>query len=365
MKVLINASNLHAGGGVQVASSFINQLPCVERKEMQLSLVCSSAVLRNITKESIDLFSRVDEVNVSGFSRLSRKDKSLFSGYDVCFSIFGPVYFNVPVKKHICGFAQPWIAYSKNDVYPKLSLYSHILTKTKYLVQKLFFKGYDELIVEHNSVRKALINNGFKNKITVVNNSYSSVFDSPHLWLDVPDVKSMLGRRFVLGFIGRPYLHKNILILKEVNRILRSKYNMHVDFLFTLTNKEMVQCGFETIDNFHTVGEIDVVQCPDFYRKIDALIFPTLLECFSVSPLEAMKMQVPVIASNRSFIREIYDEACLYIDPLNANDIAEKIVLLISNKLLIKDLVEKGNRHLVKSPSALDRTLNYLSIIND
>ncbi|ARR45712.1 hypothetical protein CAY59_15945 [Vibrio campbellii] len=365
MKVLINASNLHAGGGVQVASSFINQLPSIKLRDMKISLICSSAVYRNLTRDSLAVFERIDNVNVYGFSRLSQEDRVLFSGYDVCFSVFGPVYFDIPVEKHVCGFAQPWIAYPKNDVYPTLNLYSWLLTKAKYFIQKQFFKKYDELIVEHDSVRNSLINNGFKNKIRVVCNSYSSVFDNPQLWLDIPSFNRLHEKRFVLGFIGRPYLHKNISILKQVDTILKDKYQVNVDFLFTLTNEEMNNCEFDTIDNFHTVGEIDVVQCPDFYKKIDALIFPTLLECFSVSPLEAMKMQVPVIASNKRFITEVYGDACLYIDPLNADDIAKKIVILIGNESLIKELVDKGKCHLIKSPTALDRTIQYLSIIGE
>ena len=48
MKKLINASNLHVGGGVQVASSFIYQCSLLGELCSDISVVCSNKVLDNL-----------------------------------------------------------------------------------------------------------------------------------------------------------------------------------------------------------------------------------------------------------------------------------------------------------------------------
>ena len=48
---------------------------------------------------------------------------------------------------------------------------------------------------------------------------------------------------------------------------------------------------------------------------MDAIIFPSLLECFSATPLEAMAMEKPFFASDREFIRDVCSDYALYFDP--------------------------------------------------
>ena len=55
--ILINASNLHNGGGVQVASSFINELPSVPNNIIQnFDVIVSSEVDKNINQSTKSFF---------------------------------------------------------------------------------------------------------------------------------------------------------------------------------------------------------------------------------------------------------------------------------------------------------------------
>jgi glycosyltransferase involved in cell wall biosynthesis len=367
MKILINASNLHVGGGVQVAVSFISEL--YNLGTFDVSIICSSTVFKNLPSYiNFQKFNSFTINNVYGFSILTKKQKNLFSGYDICFTIFGPFYNNIKVSKHICGFAQAWIAYPNNVAYKFLPFISRYKNRIKFFIQSLFFKRYDFLIVEQQHVRESLIKIGFKeDKISVVDNCISGIFEDEYCWQKVifPKLDKARSENRTIGFIGRAYSHKNVAILKEVNDILKEKYLISFNFIFTFSEQEMKNLGFDKLDNFFSVGEININQCPSFYNQIDALIFPSLLECFSVSPLEAMKMKTPVIASEYVFVKELCKDFAFYFNPLEPLSIASSIVDCFSNDDIRNGKVT-GAFNLVNSlPSATDRVRSTMKIIEE
>lgn len=364
-KVLINASNLHFGGGVQVAASFINDL--YDLKKFDISIVCSTAVLNNLSKHiKLDEFKSFNEYNIFGLNKFKKLPKEVFGGFDYCFTVFGPFYFNLRVKKHICGFAQPWIAYPKNKAYNNLSSFDYIKTKIKFFIQSLFFRQYDLLIVEQQHIKNALIGIGYnKDNISVVSNTVSTIYDSPETWESISLDKNKLRYPITLGFIGRDYPHKNIKTLVEVNRILNEKYNFYCNFLFTFTDEEMKRNGFSDLDNFISLGAISIRQCPAFYNSLDGLIFPSLLECFSASPIEAMKMNTVVFASEFPFISEVCKNAAFYFDPTHANSIAFSIVNAFLDGEVMEEKRSLGTKIASELPKSYDRTNAYLNIIEN
>lgn len=366
MKNLINATNLHSGGGVQVAASFISELAQLKNSInlKNYAVFCSSSVFSSLPKSTdLEVFGSFKVINIKGFSKPKKKEFNYFKGFEKCFTIFGPVYFKIDVKVHICGFAQPWIAYPLNDAYKLLPFYKRYFTKVKFAIQSKFFKSYDVLVVEAEHVKRALIKNGYKNSIEVISNTVSSIFDNESSWSEIDvDINST---KPVIGFIGRPYSHKNIVILKQVNNILKSKYNIHCDFVFTLSSREMDLCGFSGLENFNSVGEITLNQCPSFYKKLDFLIFPSLLECFSASPIEAMKMGVPILGSNLDFVSSFCKDSALYFDPLDASSIAETVSFALSNPTLLSNNITKGKQIVRNLPTASQRANGYVNLLNN
>ncbi|ODA22639.1 glycosyltransferase [Photobacterium damselae] len=362
MNVLINATNLHHGGGVQVASSIIYELSRM-RVDINFSVFCSDEVYRSLPSD-IDLtkFDLFEIINVYGFFSYNKRVVDISRTQDISLTVFGPCYFKLKSKTNITGFAQPWIIYKNNPLYDKMSLLKKIKTKLKFKVQEHFFKKSDYLVVEHKEVLNRLVLEGFNPRnISVISNTISSPFIQPSLRekINFPDIKE----KYVLGFLGRPYPHKNISILKEVNNVLIDKYHLNVGFLFSLSDDEMNKLAFDSLDNFYSCGVLKNTQCPNFYERIDALIFPSLLECFSVSPLEAMMMNKLVFASNYSFIREVYGESVFYFDPLDAENIANVIAgnLLLDNKERIK----VGNNLCVNMCTARQRAESYIDLFNE
>ena len=369
MHVLINAANLHVGGGVQVASSFINELSKIlseNRTNLKVSILCSRKVYHNLDVDfCYNLFETFEIIDIYGAKPVPSKIKLLFKGYDICFTVFGPLYFTPQVGLHICGFAQPWIAYPNNDVYKKLKLKEFIYTKAKFFLQSLYFRRCDKLVVEQFHVKEALdsLNCQFP-EIQVVSNCVSSIYDSPEKWSLIEPISISTKGAITLGFIGRPYTHKNIEILGKVSDILVEKYGTTSNFIFSFSDEEMEYCGFSKRENFYSVGELSSTQCPTFYSMIDALIFPSLLECFSATPIEAMKMETTVIASDLSFVREVCQQSAFYFDPLDADSIAMAINDVVTNSSLVLEKKSLGKKIVDKLPKAKDRALSYMKILN-
>jgi glycosyltransferase involved in cell wall biosynthesis len=127
----------------------------------------------------------------------------------------------------------------------------------------------------------------------------------------------------------------------------------------------MKENKFDILDNFKTVGSLSVNQCPSFYKKIDALIFPSLLECFSVSPIEAMKMNCLVIASDLPFVRDICKSSARYFDPLDNESIALAIYESINNDKENKRLIKNAFKIVEQLPNSQDRADSYLKILTN
>ncbi|WP_248789692.1 glycosyltransferase [Escherichia coli] len=362
-KILINASNLHVGGGVQVAASFITELSQILKEQKinaDCSVIVSTSVKRSLSSEVIySSFSSFKEINVRGFF-LSKDVKQEFSKYDVVFTVFGPLYTSIKSTRFITGFAQPWIAYPNNLAFKKLSLLEKIKSRLNFFIKELYFKKSDALIVEAEHVRNALHEKGYTN-IFVVSNTVSAVFSNKNLWEDISYVRS---ERFTLGFIGRNYDHKNLRILKSVNELLLDE-GILCDFLFTLTPEEMRVAGFDTIKNFHTVGEISVNQCPSFYESIDAVIFPSLLECFSATPIEAMVMKKILIASDLPFVTEVCKDSAHYFDPNDVVSIFNTIKGVMDNPISNESIINSAKEIVRDIPSARSRAQSYLDILVD
>lgn len=84
------------------------------------------------------------------------------------------------------------------------------------------------------------------------------------------------------------------------------------------------------------------------YKNAQCFVFPSLSEGFGFPPLEAMANGVPVICSDLPAIKENTENAVLYIDPYNVEMICEKMKVLLEDRKLRNDLVQKGLKQAAK-----------------
>lgn len=372
--ILINASNLHAGGGVQVAVSFIYELTKLlgRLSRFNITIYVSSTVDKNL--ESIDTdkksFKNYKVFDVFGLNALNPKISEEFYGYDLVFTIFGPLYLPKKIPNHIIGFAQLWILYPENDAQKNSSLTTQIKNKIKFTIQWFFFKtSACRLVVELPHVKNRMMS--FKKynskKIDIVNNCISSIYLNSQKWLPSPPIPDRDDEAIKICYVSRAYPHKNLSILLDVLNELNKISNQNFEFFVTLNDDEWVNFSPDYRSKIKNIGPLDIAQCPSFYKEMDGVIFTSLLECFSATPLEAMIMKKPLFASDRDFVRDCCGDNIIYINPIDSEDIAQKINNWFTAKSQEEREItlEKAYQHVLSLPGSFDRALAYIDIICD
>lgn len=365
-RMLINASNLHTGGGVQVAISFLYELSLMQNnKNTFIDIISSTEVADGLSRLNANTlyFDSYEVVNTYGlkafFSRLNNRIKN----YDLVFTVFGPNYLRVKAQKEIVGFAQLWMLNFDNPISIKMPFFKRIMLRSKFDLQWLFFLRSDHYIVELEHVKEGLIaNKGINNeKISVVYNTVSSLYLDNQYWKSIAIDKKQ--EELSLGIVTRDYPHKNLDILPSVAHALELKYNLKVHFYTTLNNLEWDNKDEYFKRYVSTVGSLSPDECPSFYEQIDGVIFPSLLECFSATPLEAMVMNKPLFASDRGFVRDVCGSHATYFNPLDADDIADKIANYFQIDLDRTEHLQQARDHALNFSSAKGRAEQYLEII--
>ncbi len=159
--------------------------------------------------------------------------------------------------------------------------------------------------------------------------------------------KYKIKKPFII-YTGNLYPHKNIdRLLEAVLKINKEKKIKLIlvlicarDFFlkrFEGEIKRLKAQGLVKLLGF--VGDRNLVA---LYKKAEAFVFPSLLEGFGLTGLEAMSVGLPVISSSASCLPEVYGQAAAYFNPLNINEMAGKIVEVVSDDNLKQSLRELG-----------------------
>lgn len=365
--VLINCSNLHVGGAVAVASSFINSVSLKKTLEFDVSILVSTKVMKNLIELGTDL-SNFHTVTVADFIGITALWKSLaekISGFDLVFTVFGPAYSMTKVKNHIVGFAQPSIIYPNSRAFLKVSMLNRFFMRLKFEIQKYFFSRSDSLVVELEHVKVGLKKMpSFRNKeIYVVNSAVDSIFSHPDRWLPINNANMQLSS-IRLGLISRNYPHKNLDLLPCIKLALKRNHNLDAEFFVTFVPDEWEACTEHFKKTINNVGPLTLAQCPTFYESMDGVVFPSLLECFSAVPIESMLMKKPLFSSDFPFIRDCCKNHANYFKPEDAVSAASVIAEFFAKSSLDRTrLIGDAQEFVSLYPSASDRAESYINLM--
>jgi len=371
MKIVLNTSNLYFGGGLQVALSFINELKTLNKKH-NYYIFLSQALKKQIDQASFAenfIFYLLETTPAKLQNRkktvqeLDRLENSIEP--DIVFSLFGPSYWK-PKSKHIMGFANGWVLQKDSIAYGALSFLQRVKMRLWVEYVQYYAKRDATYYILETEDARARLEETFKvskKNTFVVGNSYSSVFDMKELILEKSAYYIQLPQKeeneFRLLLISHNQPSKNI---KIVNKLIPLLKNYNIKFIFTIDEVSFQSLFANKPNEVINVGPIAQKSCPSLYKQCDALFLPTLLEIFTASYPEAMKMQKPILTSNYSFATEVCADAAFFFDPLSPEDMAEKIIELYQNKHLEKELIAKGEKRLLQFETAGTRAKKYIEI---
>ena len=91
-------------------------------------------------------------------------------------------------------------------------------------------------------------------------------------------------------------------------------------------------------------GYVTEEQKAALYTAASLVTVPSLYEGFGMQLLEAMDVNVPVVASDIPVFHEVAGDAAHYVDPASAKSIADGIAKVLTDTKLRKQLTETGTR---------------------
>lgn len=277
---------------------------------------------------------------------------------DAVLTVFGPSRWK-PKIPHLCGFARAQILPMDTPYF------SHLSVKEKFInffVRNSFARSAEFYWTENPSVTELLQRVFPEKKVFTVSNNYNQVFNQRERWIDHP-LPSFQGTTLLT--VTNPYPHKNLSIAIDMAKVLKKKYpDFKFRFVFTINKHDYyaLPSGYE--DCFCFIGKVDISECPSLYQQADIMFQPTLLECFTATYAEAMKMDVPILTTNLDFSRGLCGEAAVYYSPMSAEDAAHKAFELANDEHLRRKMINKGHEQLSTFESAETRADKLISIMN-
>lgn len=362
MIFLINCSNLKNGGGLQVADSICCQL---DRFPQHRFIVVLSRQLertkeiikacQNVEVYAYDICNNFQTIVCGRDAFLDRlvEEKQV----DAVLTVFGPSRW-VPRCKHLCGFARAQLLLKVKGYRLKVK------DRLSYAVWDWAFRRCSKVFYTENAFISRLLEKRYKGvKVYAVTNYYHQVFDLPDLWKR--DVQLPVFNGTTLLTVSSTAVHKNLGIMVPAAEYLEGHYP-EFRFRFVLTcNKVPFELPKHLSKHFCFIGKVDVSECPNLYEQADIMFMPTLMECFTATYPEAMRMEVPIVTTDLEFAHGLCGDAACYYDALDAEAAAEAIYKVATNKEYAKQLVDNGKKQLQKFDNYEQRAEKLIGILEE
>ena len=101
-----------------------------------------------------------------------------------------------------------------------------------------------------------------------------------------------------------------------------------------------------SIQHIKILNKVPFQDLPAIYQGAELFVYPSFFEGFGIPIVEAIHSGVPVVAATGSCLEEAGGEGALYANPLDINDLSDKILQILVNKLLKNQLIKMGQQHI-------------------
>lgn len=366
MRLLINTSLLRFGGAVQVALSFIHE--CRRHPENEYYVVLGPGVGAVLDQSNFpdNFHFQYKSFGVMKLQKLARVQREMDTieaqvNPDCVVTTSGPAYWRSRTP-HLMGFNLPLYIYPESPYLKALPLVRKAkLVAQRWLHCRYFRRDADALIVQTDDVNQRVRSLLSTDRVYTVTNNHNGWYDQRPVYQ--PGLPERAKGSFRFLTLSSYYAHKNLELIPRIIEALPERLLSRVEFVLTLTESEYRnRIGGEIPPQVRLTGPVPPQECPALYAECDAMLLPTLAECFSASYPEAMKMDKPIITTDLGFARSICQDAALYFTPCNPRSAAEQIERLVEDPALQRALRERGTIRLEFFDTAEQRAEKILSI---
>jgi glycosyltransferase involved in cell wall biosynthesis len=370
MKVLVNASNLTKGGGVQVAASFISET-LAGGQDIDWHYAVSTPVAFELRGLGLEV------PNMREFAASPARDKSVRRALveyeaelvpDVVFSVFGPAYVRFK-SPHLLGVAVGWVTHSTRLAYAQLpSTTARIKSLLSAIYKGWWLRYADRWVVEAENARCGLSSRMRipLAKIDVVPNAPAAAFTSR----DLPAAQWPGRERPArLLYVSAYYPHKCLEFIPQVAVALR-RDAPDLDFSFAITLPEadaapvLAQAHrLGVAHHIENIGPVAQHELVDRYLERDICFMPSVLETFSANYVESMAAGRPIVTSDLDFAHAVCGDSAVYFNALDPGSAAAKILELLDDRDLWHNCIQRGRATLAQLPTARTRYEQYVAAI--
>ena len=208
--------------------------------------------------------------------------------------------------------------------------------------KKKTFNRVDHIISISNSTKRDLID------LFGIDEAKVSVV---HLGVDLrafqqPKIENKFRDQPYLLYVGSRSGYKNFngfLKACACSNLIRNKIKIVAFGGGVFSNEEISRInalGFKREFVQHVGGSDQLLA--SLYANALCFVYPSLYEGFGLPPLEAMAAKCPVVSSNTSSMPEVVNQAGVYFDPYNIDEICSTIETVVLDKNLRYELVQLG-----------------------
>ncbi|MFA5454653.1 MAG: glycosyltransferase family 1 protein [Sulfurimonas sp.] len=289
-------------------------------------------------KSFVDRFPLIKKIMRFFYSAIAKLNSDSFELY------FQPNFIpskNVKARKIICTL---------HDFSFKLQPEWHPKERLEYFNENFdLVKKADHIITGSNFTKQEIIDYMQipQDKISVIYHGVNHELYKPYPQNELQDTKAKfdLPKKFLL-FVGSIEPRKNLLFLLMAYNLLSREEKDELPLILVgfkgWENKEIMQEIEKNQEYIRYLGFVTDTQLAHIYNLATIFIYPSLYEGFGLPPLEAMACGTPVIVSNVSSLPEVCADAALYIEPMDLQDIKDKILTLLGDEKLREELSKKS-----------------------
>lgn len=347
----------HGGGVYQYTQSIIDALKVDKTKEY--IIFCNSdddrfehygLVVRKIDKPKSNMI----EKGVRAVQFLFLIRKPLFFNKSE-FDVFGDIdmFLSPAISAYPHFYMNKPFVFTLHDMqeryYPEFfSRYERVM---RWLNNRTLAKSADQIICESNFVKNDIV------KFTGVNGDKINVIQSPppeeflnyqfdDVQFDVVRKKYNLPKKYIF-YPAQCWFHKNHIKLVEAFELVSKQYD---DVYLILTGSQ--QNNYKNLmtrvndlklnEKVKHLGYIDYEDLAYLYKMSQMLVMPTLFESVSIPIYEAFALEVPVCSSDVVALPEQVGDAGLMFNPHDSKDMAEKMMMYLSDESLRKGKARLG-----------------------
>lgn len=178
----------------------------------------------------------------------------------------------------------------------------------------------DAVVVPSRSMLEPL--DAFRRRYRVPKKPSEVIMHGRPTWPSPPP--RALARPMKLLFASHALWHKNFPLLAGLLTAAAAK-GAQYRLTMTASPDQMVEGRRvgewfgDQVEQVEFLGGLHREELPALFESHDVLLFPSLFEAFGLPLIEAMVMNMPIVASDRDWAREVCGDAAQYVDPHDPN----------------------------------------------